>query len=395
MSMRPTGHIRQRSSGSWELRYSLGTDRATGKRRMSTATVQGNRRAAEKELRRLLRTLDTGEHVDPNNVSVRQWLATWLDTVREEVSPKSHERYAEIVNNFLTPALGNLLLNKLAPTHIQRAYNDWATGGRRDGKSGGLSPRTRRHIHRILRSALARAVEQQLLARNPADAFKKRLPKVERRSMTTLTAEQSALLLETINHSRVYWPVLLALATGMRRGEILALRWKNVDFERGTLRVMESLEQTKAGIRFKAPKTDRHRAISLPAFAVEELRRLKRRQAEELLALGVRQSGETLVCGRADGAPHQPDSLTHEFTYLIGRVKDLPRVRFHDLRHSHATQLLGDGVHPKIAQERLGHSTIATTLDLYSHVTDTMQTDAAQRLDAAFQLAKTRLKGTK
>jgi len=328
-------------------------------------------------------------------VSVRQWLATWLDTVREEVSPKSHERYAEIVNNFLTPALGNLLLNKLAPTHIQRAYNDWATGGRRDGKSGGLSPRTRRHIHRILRSALARAVEQQLLARNPADAFKKRLPKVERRSMTTLTAEQSALLLETINHSRVYWPVLLALATGMRRGEILALRWKNVDFERGTLRVMESLEQTKAGIRFKAPKTDRHRAISLPAFAVEELRRLKRRQAEELLALGVRQSGETLVCGRADGAPHQPDSLTHEFTYLIGRVKDLPRVRFHDLRHSHATQLLGDGVHPKIAQERLGHSTIATTLDLYSHVTDTMQTDAAQRLDAAFQLAKTRLKGTK
>jgi len=318
MSMRPTGHIRQRSSGSWELRYGLGTDRATGKRRMSTATVQGNRRAAEKELRRLLRTLDTGEHVDPNNVAVRQWLATWLDTVREEVSPKSHERYAEIVNNFLTPALGNLLLNKLAPTHIQRAYNDWATGGRRDGKSGGLSPRTRRHIHRILRSALARAVEQQLLARNPADAFKKRLPKVERRSMTTLTAEQSALLLETINHSRVYWPVLLALATGMRRGEILALRWKNVDFERGTLRVMESLEQTKAGIRFKAPKTDRHRAISLPAFAVEELRRLKRRQAEELLALGVRQSGETLVCGRADGAPHQPDSLTHEFTYLIG-----------------------------------------------------------------------------
>ena len=259
------------------------------------------------------------------------------------------------------PALGNLLLGKLAPSHIQDAYSTWATGGRRDGKDGGLSPRTRRHIHRILRSALARAVEQQVLARNPADAFKNRLPKVERRSMTTLTAEQSQRLLKAVSHTRVYWPVLLALATGMRRGEILALRWKNVDLERATLQVTESLEQTKAGVRFKAPKTDRHRAITLPAFAVEELRRLKRLQAEELLALGVRPNGETLVCPRVNGEPHQPDSLTHEFTHLIARIKDLPRVRFHDLRHSHATQLLEDGVHPKIAQERLGLSTIATT----------------------------------
>jgi len=233
------------------------------------------------------------------------------------------------------------------------------------------------------------------VSRNPADAVKKRLPKIERRTMATLTAEQSALLLEAINHSRVYWPVLLALATGMRRGEILALRWKNVDLERGTVRVVESLEQTKLGIRFKAPKNDRHRAIALPAYAVEKLRRLKRQQAEELLALGIRQSGETLVCARADGGPHQPLSLTYEFARFMGRLKELPRVRFHDLRHSHATQLLADGVHPKIASERLGHASVGITLDLYSHVTDTMQGDAALRLDTAMQLAVTRLKGTK
>ena len=137
------------------------------------------------------------------------------------------------------------------------------------------------------------------------------------------------------------------------------------------------------------------RAITLPAFAVEDLRRLRRRQAEELLLLGIRQGGETLLCCRADGLPLQPRSLTHQFTYLIGRAKDLPRVRFHDLRHTHATQLLLAGVHPKVAQERLGHSTITTTLDLYSHVTDTMQGDAAARLDAAFQLAKTGGAGTK
>jgi integrase len=357
MSMRRTGHIRERSPGSWELRYSLGTDPATGSRRIATTTVKGKRKAAEKELRRLLRTLDTGEHVDPSRMTVREWLTTWLAAVREEVSPISHERYSEIVDNFLVPELGAVAITKLVPSHIQTAYSKWAIEGRRDGKSGGLSPRTRRHIHRILSSALARAVGQQVLARNPADAFKKRLPKVERKEMATLTVEQSARLLDAIAHSRVYWPTLIALATGMRRGEILALRWRNVDLDRGSLRVMESLEQT-------------------------------RQQAEELLKLGVRQTSDTLVCGRADGQPHSPLSLTYEFARFVGRMKELPRLRFHDLRHSHATQLLASGVHPKIAQERLGHSTISTTLDLYSHVSDTMQTDAAARLDAVFQSAK-------
>jgi integrase len=352
--------------------------------------VHGKEKDAQKELRRLLRTLDTNEHVDPTRITVKQWLTEWIAAVRDEVSPKSHERYDEIVNNFLVPEIGALPLQKLAPPDIQKMYTKWASEGRRDGKPGGLSPRTRRHIHRILKSALTRAVEQQVLARNPADAFKKRLPKVERCEMATLTVEQAQLLLARIKHTRVYWPVLIALATGMRRGEVLALRWRNVDFEHQSIRVVESLEQTKAGgLRFKAPKTNKTRAITLPSFAVEELRRLKREQAEELLKLGVRLSGDTLLCARADGEPHQPRSLTHEFTYLVGRVKDLPRVRFHDLRHSHATQLLSAGVHPKIAQERLGHSTISTTLDLYSHVTGTMQEDAAAKLDAAFQAAIT------
>ena len=393
--MRSTGHIRQRAPGSWELRYTLGTDAASGTRRTATTTVRGNRRAAEKELRRLLRTLDTGEHVDPSRMTVRQWLETWLVAVRQEVSPKTYERYSEIVHHFLAPTLGKLQLTKLGPTHIQIAYNDLANGGRRDGKSGGLSARTRCHIHRILHSALGRAVEQQVLARNPAEAFRKRLPKVERREMKTLSTEQSARLLDAIKHTRVYWPVLLALSTGMRRGEVFALRWKNVDLSGGSIRVMESLEQTKVGIRFKAPKSDRTRVITVPHFGVAELKRLKRQQAEELLMLGVRQDGETLVCARADGEPLQPQSLTHQFTRLINRLKDMPRVRFHDLRHSHATQLLQAGVHPKVAQERLGHATITTTLDLYSHVTETMQSDAAERLDALFRTAITRSAGAK
>jgi integrase len=213
--------------------------------------------------------------------------------------------------------------------------------------------------------------------------------------MKTLTTDESARLLHAIKHTRIYWPVLIALSTGMRRGEVLALRWKNVDLDGRVLRVVESLEQTKTGIRFKSPKTDRTRAVDLPTFSVEELRRHKREQAEELLMLGIGQTGETLVCARADGEPLQPQSLTHQFTRLIKRIKDMPRVRLHDLRHSHATQLLAAGVHPKIAQERLGHASITTTLDLYSHVTSTMQGDAAARLDAAFQPAIKRIKRAK
>jgi integrase len=362
--MRRTGHLRERSPGSFEIRYSLGTDPATGKRKIATATVRGARKDAEKELRRLLRTLDTNEHVASTRMTLRQWLASWLEAVRGEVAPRTHERYAEIVKNFLVPALGNLSIAKLAPSHLQNAYASWATGGRRDKKPGGLSPQTRRHIHRILSTSLTRAVEQQVIARNPCSAFKKkRLPKVERQEMSTLTAEQSTSLLDAIQHSKVYWPALLALSTGMRRGEVLALRWNNVD-DNGVMRVVESLEQTKAGLRFKLPKGDKARTIILPDFALQELRRFKREQAESLFAIGIRQTGQTLVCGRADGKPKQPRSLTHEFSVLMAR--ELPRVRFHDLRHSHATQLLTAGVHPKIAQERLGHSTISITMDLYS-----------------------------
>ena len=225
-------------------------------------------------------------------------------------------------------------------------------------------------------------MEQQALSRNPADALK-RLPKVERQPVTVLTAEQSTHFLKAIRHTTTYWPTLIALATGMRRGEILALRWRNVDLERGAVRVVESLEQTKAGLRFKSTKTEKARAVTLPSFALNELRRWKREQAEGLLRLGVRQGAETLVCARQDGEPKQPGSLTHEFTYLVGRA-GIPRVRFHDLRHSHATQMLLAGVHPKIVQERLGHSTITVTMDLYSHVSETMQSDAAARLDEAY-----------
>jgi integrase len=395
--MRRTGHIRERSPGSFELRYSLGVDPTTGRRRIATTTIHGHRKDAEKELRRLLRAVDTGEHINPNRITVRRWLATWLDSIRQEVSPKTWERYSELVEGFLAPALGHMHIAKLAPVHIQTAYNGWATSGRRDGKPGGLSPRTRCHLHRVLTGALNRAVEQQLIARNPTAALSRRLPKVERKEMATLSAEQANRLLSAIRHNRIYWPVLLALATGARRGEVLALRWRHVDLDRGVVSIMQSLEETKSGLRFKSPKSERTRAVPLPAFAVTELRRHKVEQAEELLALGIRQEENTLLCSRLDPfkkngtldpvAAMNGHAVGREYRRVFRGLKDrdIPYVRYHDLRHSHATQLLVAGVHAKVVQERLGHSNIGITLDTYSHVIGTMQEDAATKLDKAFR----------
>jgi len=176
--MRRRGTIKSRSPGSFRIRYSLDRDPVTGKRRWATATVKGSRKDAERELTRRLRTLDTGEHVDPQRMTVADWLSLWLASTRAEVSPKTHERYTEIVRCYLIPGLGGLALQRLTPSDISRAYASFT----RDP-----SPRTRRHIHRILKSALARAVEQQALARNPADALK-RLPKVERKPIAALNS---------------------------------------------------------------------------------------------------------------------------------------------------------------------------------------------------------------
>jgi integrase len=262
--VRPRGTINSRSAGSYRLRYSLGRDPVTGRRRFGTTTVKGTRKQAEKELVRLLRTVDTGEHVDPTKVTTGQWLKLWIDAVKAEVSPKTHERYAEIVRCYLLPAFGNIQLQRLTPSDIQRGYNSFDRNP---------SPRTRRHIHRILKSALARAVEQQALSRNPATSL--RLPKVPKVEVTALTIDQTKLLLRSIAHTTTYWPTLIAVATGMRRGEILALRWKNVDLDQGVVRVVASLEQTKSGLRFKSTKTEKARAVPLPTFALNELRRSK------------------------------------------------------------------------------------------------------------------------
>jgi integrase len=383
--MRPNGNIIQRGEGSFLIRYSTGNDPLTGKRIRVNVTFKGNYKEAQAEMRRLLRTLDTNEHVAPNKIKTSDFLNQWLETIKSKVSPRTFHRYAEIVTLHLIPAFGHSPLLKLEPLAVQQKYNDWERGLGARGRKGnkGLSPRTRLHLHRTLKLALKHAVKMRLIPSNPCDHIQ--APVAKAAVIKTLSVEQSITLLNSLKKYPFYWPVFLALATGMRLGEIAALRWKNVDLERKTIRVVESVEQINREIRFKAPKTDRFRAVQLPAYAVEELKAWKKKQAETIGKNKITFNDDIFVCGRSeDGGVKKPLSFSGEFRRHIRRFPDLPTVRFHDLRHSHATQLLQEGVHPKIAQERLGHSTITTTLDLYSHVTKTMQEEAVLKLDEVY-----------
>lgn len=376
------GHIRERSPGKWAIVLDV-VDPATDKKKRKWHSFRGTKREAQTECSRLITELKTGTYVEPTKQTVAAFLDEWLNFIKPTVSPKTHERYAEICQKGIAPLLAGVTLAKLKTDRIDAAWAKALTEGRRDGK-GGLSPRTVHHMRRVLIKALNQAVVWDRLVKNPAQASTP--PKIERKSMLAYDASQVAALLEHMRPTRLYVPVLLAVMCGLRRGEIAALRWKNVDLDARMMAIVESAEQTTGEVRYKPPKNDRARPVAISPTVAEELRSHKARQAEELLRLGIRMDDNGFVVAQIDGRPLQPRSITHEWTRLLAKT-ELPRIRFHDLRHTHATQLLAAGVHPKVASERLGHSTIGITLDLYSHVMPGMQEDAAAKVDGALQAA--------
>jgi integrase len=369
------GHIRNRGKKSWAIVIDLGRDNS-GKRRQKWHSVQGTKKDAERELAKLLHQRNSGTYVAPGKLSVRELLEQWLNIIRPNVAPKTFERYQEIVRLHLVPALGHHGLHRVEPSHIASYYAQAQQTGRRKG--GGLSAQTVLHHHRVLHKALNTAVKHGLLGRNPSDAVEP--PRPARKQAKALDETQAAALLEALKGTRYYAPSALALATGMRRGELLALTWPNVDLEKAEVMVCQSLEQTNAGVAVKSPKSGRGRRVALPDFAVESLRGHKTWQLEERLALGRAYTDHKLVFAREDGSPWPPDSFTSGFEAAVRRA-GISHVNFHALRHSHATLLLKDGVNPKVVSERLGHAKVGTTLDIYAHVLPGMQEDAARRVD--------------
>jgi integrase len=233
----------------------------------------------------------------------------------------------------------------------------------------------------VLSSALRQAVRWQLLAVNPADAV--RPPRPERAPLRVPTATETRKLLERARATPYEVPLLLAATTGLRRGEVLGLRWSAVDFDAGVARIVSTLQKVNGEVRFVAPKTDRsRRTVSLPRSTVERLRRHRKEQAERRLLLGAAWHDLDLVVDRGDGEHLDPDTFSHGFTRLA-TASGLPTMRLHDLRHAFATTLLAAGVHPKVVSEALGHSSVAFTMDTYQHVLPTMGEQVATSIETA------------
>jgi integrase len=377
------GHIRQRSRGHWAIVLEM-RDASTGERKRKWHSFRGTKRGAQIECARLVAEINCGTYLEPAKTTVAQFLERWLESTKANVAPRTHERYAEIVRKNIVPLIGAVVLSKLKPAQISEAYSKAVSEGRRDG-TGGLSPLTVLHMHHVLKRALKQAVRWEMLHRNPVDAVEP--PKVEKRRMTTYDMAQTAALLQALKGQRIYIPVLLAVLCGLRRGEIAALRWRSVDLEKCSLAVVESVEQMNGSVRLKETKSGRVRTVALPLTVRDELKAHRLTQAQHMLKLGIRIGDDSFVCALEDGSLMQPTFITHEWVRAI-KGTALPRYRFHDLRHAHGTHMLASGTHIKVASERLGHSKVGITLDLYSHVLPGMQEDAAAKIDAAFRAAQ-------
>jgi len=374
------GHVRKRGS-KWCFVLDVGTDPKTGKRKQKWFSGFNTKKEAERAMAAKIHELNQGIYVEPAKITLKDYLERWLtDYARINCAPRTYQGYEYIIREHLIPSLGKITLDKLKPYHIQNYYSEKLANGRKDGK-GGLSARSVHHHHRVLHEALEHAVKWQVIAMNPAKAVSP--PKPLKKQINVLDKEAIHQLLKAAEGTRFYEPIYFAINTGMRRGEIFALRWKDVDFDNRMISVQQTLQRIKGkGLVFRdTTKTDgSRRSIAVSESVISMLKRIKKKQAEEKISLGPAYQDYDLVFANPDGTPFNIDYLSREFGRLVRRM-NLPHVRFHDLRHTHATLLLQQGEHPKVVSERLGHSTITITMDLYSHVMPNMQKEAAQKLD--------------
>jgi integrase len=309
-----TGHVRRRGKRSWEIKFDVGADPMTGRRRIRYHSFKGTKREAEIEAARLIAAAAGGGLLDPSKLTIAEFLDRWArDWATGNVSVKTLETYTHHLNH-MRRRLGALPLQKLRPVTLAELYAVLL-------RETQLSPRTVGHIHRIMHRALGHAVQWGLIRQNPADAVDQ--PRVPSTEIDTLSVGDAHALLEKLRGRAIYPIAALALATGMRRGELLALRWKDLELDRARLRVEQSVEQTAAkGLVFKSPKT-RHgrRVISLPSSIVTDLREHWRAQQEQRMALGRgKASPEDLVFPTWDGKVRSPNALTKEWSVAVATL---------------------------------------------------------------------------
>jgi len=359
------GSIYKRKDGLWAATISL----ERGRRKSFYGKT---RQAVAEKLAGAFRRRQDGLPVLSDRQIVAWYFEGWLEAVRPSLRPRTFRRYEQYIRLHANPLIGAVPLAKLSPQHLEHLY-----ANRLDS---GLSPTSVAHLHAVLHRALGQAARQGILGRNVADVVNK--PRIRRREMAVLTPEQVRTLFRAAQVDRLQALYVLAVSTGMRQGELLALKWRDIDLDGAALQVRSTLQRTRDGFEFSEPKTARsRRQIALTRAAVEALRLHRASQLEERLRCPYWQNAEIVFATEAGTPIEAGNMIRRSFQPLLARA-GLPRIRFHDLRHTAATLMLSQGIHPKIASEMLGHSTIAVTLDLYSHVTPTMQRQATEALDA-------------
>lgn len=350
----------------------------TLRRRDSLGTFD-RKKHADAVLRRAVGSIEEGVYVAPTKMTTGGFLDAWIEERRSQLRPTTWRSYRIALDTYVIPTIGGVLLQKLIAGHIATMEGDLLLKGGRDGK--GLAPSTVRGVHAVLGRALRTAARRDLIVRNPMEKVDP--PRVPRYQWTTWSAEQLRAFLDAIKGERFYSAYHLAAATGMRRGEVLGLRWQDSDLQTATLAIQQKLTSPGYGhLCFGEPKTKAgRRSIPLDPTTLAVLKEHRKVQAAEKLAWGPGWNDLGLVFTREDGSPVLPDRFSDRFEHLVA-ASGLPIVRLHDLRHGWASMALQGGVHPKIVHERLGHAGIAITLDTYSHVGEGLQREAADQVAA-------------
>lgn len=373
-----TGAITKRGDRRWMIRLELGRDPGTGNRRRHHETVRGTKRDAQRRLSELQQQLTVGVGIPPDRITVAEYLRSWLnDHVAPRVTARTTADYGQTVAIF-SELIGNVRLRDLRPDHIASALATYQARGR--------AGRTVQKHFVVLKGALGQAVQLGLINRNPADAISR--PRADHREMQTADEETIQRVLSECADDDLRRLIYVAIQTGLRAGELLGLRWGDVDWENSQLhlqRARNSFERSG----FAEPKAHSRRSVAISAGTIDALREHRVVQAERRLSLGELWQGTDLIFPRTAGVAETVNNLSKRWGALRDRIS-LDGLRFHDLRHTSATLALKAGVHPKVVQERLGHSNIGITLDTYSHVLPNMQREAAEALDALVPRPATR-----
>jgi integrase len=373
------GHIQQRGQN-FKAQIYIGRD-SCGKPKYRSKTLH-TRTECRRWITAQLAAIDAGKYVDPSRETLSDYLDYWLRIYAAgNVQPKTFERYTEIINKSISPAIGHHRLSALKPEHIQDYYAELMERGR-EGHPGPLSPQTVLTYHRILSQALSAAVGKKITS-NPCQFVVR--PKQKRRPCRVLTPPQARDLIQASAASVYHIPILIALFTGLRRGEVLALKWDNVDLQSGEITVRESLEETEAGLRTKGPKSEAgYRTIPIDGYLVQALKDHRKKQQESRCT---HYQDHALVYCREDGFPLQPDAFSRNFARFMrsDKLKHIPRVTFHGLRHTFISFHARICTNAAVTRELAGHADLSTTLAVYTHTDADMRREANTKLSHLIQ----------